>query len=101
MEPIWTPEEKQAATRHDVTIFSEMVEESFFQQKQLPTDVHRVEYTINEETVVDAVRAYKKSDIFDVYYDKLKTINGLVIDIKNGYGSIKPKLFNTQNAWLC
>ena len=51
-----------------MTIFSEMVEESFFTQKQLPTDVHRVEYTINEETVVDAVRAYKKSDIFDVYY---------------------------------
>lgn len=58
---------------------------------ELPTDTHLVRY-INPEGDLfgDAVRAYKKSDIFDCYHD-----SGLrVLDIKSGFGSIKPKLFN-------
>ena len=56
----------------------------------LPTDTHLVRY-INPEGDLfgDAVRAYKKSDIFDCYHD-----SGLrVLDIQSGFGSIKPKLF--------
>jgi len=98
MEPIFTTEEKEAAKRRDVTVFSEMVDESFFAERNLPTDVHRVEYRINSETFVDAVRAYKKVDIFDLYYDKLSTIDGVILDIKSGYGTVKPKLFNAQTA---
>ena len=93
MEPIWTAEDKQAALRREVTIFSENVEESFFEQKHLPTDIHRVEYVIGEETVVDAVRAYKMVDIFDVYYDKIAPLNGSIAQMTNGYGTIKPKLW--------
>ena len=45
---------------------------------ELPTDL-----------LCDAVRAYKKVDIFDCYHD-----SGLrVLSIKSGFGSIKPKLF--------
>ena len=57
----------------------------------LPTDVHLVRYCDPEGNLHgDAVRAYKKSDIFDCYHD-----SGLrVLDIKSGFGSIKPKLFN-------
>ncbi len=58
---------------------------------ELPTDTHLVYYaTPDGDRGNDAVRAYKKSDIFDCYHD-----SGLrVLDIKSGYGQIKPKLFN-------
>ena len=38
----------------------------------LPTDIHLVEYEVEGKLYVDAIRAYKMSDIFDGYYDKLK-----------------------------
>lgn len=97
MEPIWTAEDKQAALRKEVTIFSEKVGESFFEQRQLPTDIHRVEYVIEGEIIVDAVRAYKMADIFDVYYDKITPLNGTVSRMTNGYGTIKPKLWTADS----
>lgn len=56
----------------------------------LPTDTHVVTYSTPEGAVgCDAVRAYKKTDIFDFYCDaRLK-----VISIESGFGTIKPKLF--------
>jgi len=59
--------------------------------KDLPTDTHLVEYVDTESVShVDAVRAYNKADIFDAYHDA-----GLhVEEIRSGFGSIKPKLFN-------
>ena len=59
---------------------------------ELPTDTHLVTYIEPTEgdLLCDAVRAYKKSDIFDCYHD-----SGLrVLSIKSGFGVIKPKLFN-------
>ena len=58
---------------------------------ELPTDTHLVTYIEPTEgdLLCDAVRAYKKVDIFDCYHD-----SGLrVLSIKSGFGSIKPKLF--------
>lgn len=59
----------------------------------LPTDTHLVTYKFSEgATGCDAVRAYKKSDIFDAYHD-----SGLqVLEIKSGFGAVKPKLFNDR-----
>jgi len=60
--------------------------------KNLPTDVHAVTYIEEGVTKVDAVRAYKMSDIFDAYWDfGIKSIT----EIKSGYGRIKPNLYNT------
>ena len=63
-----------------------------FDDKEMPTDLHIITYSVGGETYHDAVRAYTKVDIFDVYYDKLKDI-GTIHSIKSGYGRIKPKLF--------
>ena len=63
-----------------------------FDDKELPTDVHIVTYTVGGETYFDAVRAYTMVDIFDAYYDKLKGI-GHIVKITSGYGRIKPKLY--------
>ena len=58
--------------------------------KNLPTDVHAVTYIEDGVTKVDAVRAYKMTDIFDAYWDfGIKSIQA----IESGFGSIKPKLY--------
>lgn len=59
----------------------------------LPSDTHLVHYRTREGAVSsDAVRAYKLSDIFDAYHDARLT----VLQIQQGYGSIRPNLYNTQ-----
>lgn len=61
----------------------------------LPTDTHLVTFKYPDGTAgADAVRAYKKIDIFDAYHDSGLT----VLDIKSGFGAIKPKLFIDQQA---
>lgn len=88
-------------TKSDVHVIMENVteEEIIELNKDLPTDVHLIEYCRNQELHLDAVRAYKMVDIFDYYYDKLNQ-EALDLDmtfeiksIKSGYGNIKPKLF--------
>ena len=57
----------------------------------LPTDTHLVTYKSPEgATGADAVRAHKKSDIFDCYTDACLRI----IDIQSGFGAVKPKLWS-------
>ena len=57
---------------------------------ELPTDTHLCHYKSPAGDVFfDAVRAYKKADVFDAYHDMGYT----VLSIRNGYGNIKPKLF--------
>jgi len=96
----WTDEERAQATRHDVTIFMlnttpETIKEM---DAELPSDIHIVKMGCGDEVSYDAVRAYKTSDIFDVYYDKLKLEEQdiKVVAITNGYGRIKPKLYGYQ-----
>lgn len=56
----------------------------------LPTDTHLVRYKTSEGAVgADAVRAFTMADIFDAYHDSRFT----VLEIKSGWGRIKPKLF--------
>ena len=96
----WTDEERAQATRQEVSIFMlnttpENIEEM---DRELPTDIHLVKMVCGDEVCYDAVRAYKSSDIFDVYYDKLKLEDQdiKVVAITNGYGRIKPKLYGYQ-----
>ena len=63
-----------------------------FDDRELPTDVHIITYTVAGDTYYDAVRAYTMVDIFDAYYDKLKSI-GTITDIRSGLGRIKPILY--------
>ena len=89
----WETEELAEAQRQEVRIFISNLNKSEFDDSQLPTDIHLVEYTVGETLYVDAVRSYKMVKIFDVYYDKLRPLGGEVKSITSGYGRIKPKLF--------
>ena len=97
----WTDEERAAAQRGDVNIFilnttPETIKEM---DKELPTDTHIIEYVIDGETSYDAVRGYKMSDIFNVYYDKFKSdgVTAQINAITSGYGVIKPKLYGYKS----
>ena len=79
-----------------VRIVEESIDVDNFVDAHLPSDVHLVTYIKGEETIVDAVRAYTKTDIFDFYYDKLKKadeLTGLILSIESGYGKIRPNLY--------
>ena len=87
----FTTEEKQLLK---FTVFDQNVNASDMVDSELPTDIHLVEYEVGGVLYVDMVRAYKMVDIFDVYYDKTSAAGGVLNSITNGYGRIKPKLFN-------
>ena len=91
----WTDEEKTNLTRLDVSIHGENITPDKLDNKTLPTDIHVIEYEMEGVTYYDAVRAYKMVNIFDAYHDKLNG-GGKVVRITNGYGSIRPNLWNTS-----
>lgn len=84
----------QENTAAKITIFEQNIDLSTFDDSELPTDIHLVEYEVGETLYVDIVRAYKASDIFDFYFDKVNPMGGVIQAITNGYGKVKPKLYN-------
>ena len=86
----FTTDEKQLLK---CNIFDQNIDRENFNDKGLPTDIHLVEYTVDDVLYVDVVRAYKVVDIFDPYYDKLKTLGGELISITNGYGNLRPNMY--------
>jgi len=96
----WTDEERTDATKRDVNIFILNTTPDVIREMdpELPTDTHIIEYVIDGETSYDAIRAYKKTDVFDLYHDKFKkdNISATIVAISNGYGRIKPKLYGYQ-----
>ena len=85
-----TAEENKLAK---ITVFEQNINRASFDDRELPTDIHLVEYQVGETLYVDTVRAYKTSDIFDFYYDKVTPLGGYIVSITNGYGRVKPKLY--------
>ena len=86
----FTAEENRAAK---ITVFEQGIDRNNFDDRELPTDIHLVEYEIDGTLYVDSVRAYKTVDIFDFYYDRVTAKGGTVISITNGFGRVKPKLY--------
>ena len=61
---------------------------------ELPSDTHLVIAEKDFVISMDAVRAFKTVDIFDVYHD----LGYKVTSIQNGYGKIKPRLFKNSKG---
>ena len=56
-----------------------------------PSDAYLIWYNVDEEEHMDLCRATKKSNLFDMYYDKYGP--GSVKKIDFGYGRVNPKLW--------
>ena len=92
----------QELTKTKIQVMDQGITPDSFDDTQLPTDVHIVQYTLDGVATFDVVRAYTMVDIFDVYYDKIKG-QGEIKSIKSGYGRIKPKLYGkikNEESWL-
>ncbi len=76
-----------------IQILTPGIDPGNFDHKGLPSDTHIVKYEVDNGIVYDAVRAYTMVDIFDTYHDKLKTLKGRVIDIRSGYGTVRPNMY--------
>jgi len=76
-----------------IQIHEQEIDPDNFDSKGLPTDIHVVMYVFEGKTLYDAVRGYTKVDIFDAYHDKLKPQKGEVLDIRSGYGNVRPNLY--------
>ena len=65
-------------------------------EHELPTDTHLVRYrkkSWKKKEAIAAVKAFRMVDIFDQFHDQ-----GLVVlEISQGYGKIKPKLWTPPN----
>ena len=68
------------------------IDRDSFDDKKLPSDCHLVTYTKEGKELIDVVRAYTMTDIFDAYYDDLKG-KGEVKAIESGFGTVRPNLF--------
>ena len=69
-------------------------EDLIAKDKSLPSDTHLCRYMKDGTETISALRAYKMSDIFDALYD-----NGCeVLEIRPGFGTIKPKLYGYQKV---
>lgn len=62
---------------------------------ELPSDIHLVRYkkpSWKKKEKISAIRAFKQVDIFDHLHDA----GYAVLEIRSGFGRIKPKLFKTN-----
>lgn len=86
----WTKEEiKSLPKKYGCILIKEKATPEEQKNKNLPTDVYRVFYKIENKVHCDMVRTSRRSDLFDLYYDKFGP--GVVQKIDWGYGNINPK----------
>ena len=90
----WTEVDLEVAQKNDVIIHQQNIKEQDLNQKELPSDIHMVYYKHNGKEYSDAVRGIRKADLFDIYYDKLKAAHGTLLNIKSGYGRLRPNMYN-------
>ena len=76
-----------------IQIHAQEIDPDNFDHRGLPSDIHVVMYVVGGKTLYDAVRSYTKVDIFDTYYDKLKSVKGSLLDIRSGYGNVRPNMY--------
>jgi hypothetical protein len=90
----WTEEEiKNSRQKYGITIVKANCDPKDAEDKSLPTDAYLVEYTIDDETFYDIIRAAKQVKMFDMYWDKFK--NGFV-GFSWAKGSVNPKMWGYQ-----
>ena len=79
-------EPKFDASEYSCEILLEKTTVESSRDKKFPTDAFNVTYSVEGTDYLDVTRSNKKSNIFDMYYDRY----GNVKDIAYGHGSINP-----------
>ena len=79
--------------RGRVRIFEQDLDRESFNNSNKPNDIHLVDYTLNSQHHCDAARSYKMVDIFDVYHDKIRSLDphGCITKITSGPREHQPE----------
>lgn len=96
-ETYWTKDEiSSLPSKYGCILIKERATLEEQKNKQLPMDVYRIFYKLEDVVHCDLVRTNKRVDLFDMYYDKFGP--GVVQSIDFGYGTINPKLWGYTQA---
>jgi len=87
----WSDEERNTLIpNYGCDLLVEGANDDQIHDKSYPNDTYQVHYNVNGNLQVDLCRG-KRSDIFDLYYDKFG--KGVVVKIDWAYGRVNPKLW--------
>ena len=91
-ETYWSKEEiSSLRSKYNCILIKEKATSDEQKNKQLPRDVYRIFYKLENNVHCDMVRSSRRVDLFDMYYDKFGP--NVIQDIDFGYGTINP------NSW--
>jgi hypothetical protein len=92
----WTPEEKLSLPpRYGCQILLEKTTVEQAKDPSFPNDAYLIWYTVDGQTYIDLCRTSKRSNLFDLYYDKFGP--GAVQKIDFGYGRTNPKIWGYKS----
>ena len=88
----WTPEEKkEISSQYGCEILVERATTEQAKDSSFPNDAYLIWYKIGDNVYMDITRTRKRTDLFDMYYDKFGP--GAIQKIDFGYGRVNPKLW--------
>ena len=88
---MWTDSDKRLAKdKYSITIYNADCAKSAANDKSLPTSAYLVTYKIDAQTKYDIVMAQKCVNIFDFYWDHLRSD---LISIALTQGTVNPKMW--------
>ena len=93
----WTPEEKTSVPpRYGCHLILENTTIEAAKDPSFPSDAYLIWYKVEGKTHIDLCRTNKRSNLFDLYYDKFGP--GSVQKIDFGYGRVNPKLWGYKQT---
>ena len=91
----WSKEEKEKINSvYGCELIYENATEDQIKDTSIPSDAYLIHYEVEDITYVDICRGRKRSDIFDLYYDKFGSRAIKKIDF--GYGRTNPRLWGNK-----
>lgn len=88
---MWTDEERRTVPRqYNCEILYHNASSEDILNPDLPSDAYIVEYNTEDGAIVDLCRSTKRSNVFDLYYDK---VGNNIRRIDYGYGRMNPRLW--------
>tara|TARA_B100001989_G_scaffold177566_1_gene128527 strand:+ start:303 stop:653 length:351 start_codon:yes stop_codon:yes gene_type:complete len=87
-------DKKDLRSNYDVMVLSHDCKPETIDKKKFPNNAVLVKYEIDGVVKYDHAVAPKNVNVFDAYYDLLKTVGGKILTMETMYGMMNPKLWN-------
>ena len=81
-----------------IRVLIEDLDPDSIKSSEWPSDLHLVEYILDNKTHYTGIKAQTMVDIFDCMHDHLHPLGGHVVAIRSGLGTVTPKLWNEPKS---